>query len=256
MVERLRQYMRVAGYSPRTIESYCRCVKEIGKQDLLLFLDRLARQGKSPYTLNQYHQAYKLYHTKVMGQFWKGRFPYAKRHNRLPVVLTRADIARVVDVIDNRKYKLLIQLTYGAGLRVSEVVGLRVEDVGLASGELWVREGKGAKDRLTLLPNKIADDLQIMMHGKSGRDYLFENAWGGKLTTRSAQAVFARALKRAGIQKAATFHSLRHSFATHLLEAGVDVRYVQELLGHRSITTTQLYTKVTNPSIKNIRSPL
>lgn len=256
MIEMLRQYMRVAGYSPRTIKAYCRCIEEIGGQDLFGYLDKLASQGRSPYTLNQYHQAYKLYVTKVKGQRWEGKFPYAKRHKKLPVVLTRDEIVRLVGQVSNNKHMLLIQLTYGAGLRVSEVVKLRVEDVDLTEKCLVVRDGKGKKDRLTVLPARLINDLQKMMAGKQMSDFLFESERGGKLSTRTAQAVFTMALHKAKIKKPATFHSLRHSFATHLLENGVDVRYVQELLGHKSITTTQLYTKVTNPSLKNIRSPL
>lgn len=248
--------MRVAGYSPRTIEAYCRCVAEIGEQDLMQFLDKLARRGLSPYTLNQYHQAYKLYHDKILTDGWKARFPYAKRHQKLPVVLTRGEIARLAAAIENNKHRLLVQLAYGAGLRVSEVLSLRAADVELETLSLWVRKGKGAKDRLTVIPESLRDKLQNLITSKHTQEYLFESERGGRLTARTAQAVFGQALKRAGIKKAATFHSLRHSFATHLLENGVDVRYVQELLGHKSIATTQLYTKVTNPSIKNIRSPL
>ena len=256
MLDKLQQYMRVAGYSPRTIEAYTRCVTEIKEQDLLLFLDRLAKAGRSSFTMNQYHAAYKLYVTKILGKNWNVSFPYAKRHKRLPVVLSREEIGKIIAVTKNSKHKLMISLAYGAGLRVSEIIGLKAKDIDITELSLMVRGGKGNKDRMTILPDKLKSDLQNMIMGKTGDDYLFESERGGRLTTRTAQAVFEKSLKLAKIQKMATFHSLRHSFATHLLENGVDVRYIQQLLGHSNIATTQLYTKVTNPALRKIRSPL
>lgn len=256
MTNELQRYMRVTGYSPRTIEAYCRCVVEIGDRDLLLFLDKLAVQGMSSFTLNQYHSAYKLYVTKILNQVWNIPFPYAKRHKKLPVVLNRDEISKIIEVTKNNKHRLLLSLAYGAGLRVSEVVALKVKDIDLDQLSLIVRSGKGAKDRVTILPEKLVDELRSGMAGRDINEYVFESERGGRLTTRTAQVVFEKSMKLAGIKKSATFHSLRHSFATHLLENGVDVRYIQQLLGHASITTTQLYTKVTNPQLKNIRSPL
>lgn len=220
------------------------------------FLDRLAREGKSSYTMNQYHAAYKLYVNKILNRTWVAPFPYAKRHKKLPVVLTRSEIKTIIKATKNTKHRLMISLAYGAGLRVSEVVDLHVKDVDTAELSLAIRGGKGNKDRISILSEKLRDELKNLMAGKAGNQYLFESERGGKLTTRTAQAVFERSLKLAKIKKNATFHSLRHSFATHLLENGIDVRYIQQLLGHASISTTQLYTKVTNPQLKNIRSPL
>ena len=256
MIDELQKYMRVTGYSPRTIETYSRCVEKIGNEDLYSFLDKLARVGKSSFTMNQYHAAYKLYSNKILKKAWVAPFPYAKRHKRLPVVLTRAEIGSIIGATKNHKHRLIIALAYGAGLRVSEMINLRVRDIDISELSLVVRGGKGNKDRISILPEKLKDSLRNLLAGKAGNDFLFESERGGKLTTRTAQAVFARSLKLAGIVKLATFHSLRHSFATHLLENGVDVRYIQQLLGHASITTTQLYTKVTNPGLKNIKSPL
>lgn len=255
-IEQLQQYMRVAGYSPRTIEAYSRCVEEIDGMDLLKFLDQLAREGKSSFTLNQYHAAYRLYTTKVLKERWNVPFPYAKRHERLPVVLSRDEIRAIIGVTKNSKHKIMLALAYGAGLRVSEVINLKVQDFDVPELSLVVRDGKGGKDRVSILPEKLTNDLRNLMAGKHPASWLFESERGGKLTTRTAQIVFEKSLKLAGIVKPATFHSLRHSFATHLLENGVDVRYIQKLLGHASITTTQMYTKVTNPQLKNIKSPL
>ncbi|MFH1244342.1 MAG: tyrosine-type recombinase/integrase [bacterium] len=255
-IDRLQQYMRVTGYSYRTIEAYSRCVLQIGDQDLLQFLDKLARKQRSTFTINQYHAAYKLYVTKILQRPWNLPFPYAKRHKRLPVVLTRSEIGRILEVTQNIKHRLMMALAYGAGLRVSEVINLKASDLDVDELYLRVRETKGGKERVSIIPEKLRDELNKALVGKTSNDYLFESERGGKLTVRTAQAVFTRSLKIAGIVKKATFHSLRHSFATHLLENGVDVRYIQQLLGHASITTTQLYTKVTNPRLLKIRSPL
>ena len=136
------------------------------------------------------------------------------------------------------------------------MISIRVKDVSLGELSILIRDAKGGNDRVSIIPEKLTDDLRIIMAGKAIDDYLFESERGGKLTTRTAQVVFDKSLKLAEIKKPATFHSLRHSFATHLLESGVDVRYIQKLLGHASITTTALYTKVTNPALLNIKSPL
>jgi len=151
---------------------------------------------------------------------------------------------------------LIIALGYGAGLRVSEVVNVKVQDIDLDELVLTIRQSKGKKDRITIVPTTLLQDLQACVSGKKRHQYIFESERGGKLTTSTVQKVFEKACRNADIQKDATFHSLRHSFATHLLENGTDIRYVQALLGHQNIRTTQRYTQVTNPALKNIRSPL
>lgn len=156
----------------------------------------------------------------------------------------------------NKKHYLLLAIAYGAGLRVSEVINLRVGHIDLDELIITIRQSKGAKDRRSVLPQKLISDLRSFLAGRGESEYLFESNRGGNLSERSAQKIFDNALKAAEIKKNASFHSLRHSFATHLLENGVDVRYVQELLGHSNIRTTQIYTHLTNPALKNIKSPL
>ena len=158
--------------------------------------------------------------------------------------------------IENPKHKLIIALSYTAGLRVSEAVNLKVKDINLDELTIHIKNAKGKKDRLTIFSEKIKLPLQKLIVLKDKNDYVFESERGGKLSERTAQIIFEKALFKSGIKKEASFHSLRHSFATHLLENGTDVRYVQELLGHANIRTTQIYTHITNPSIKNIKSPL
>ncbi len=131
-----------------------------------------------------------------------------------------------------------------------------MQDLDFDDLTVHIKQAKGLKDRISLIPKSLVNKLRNLVAGKANNDFVFTSERGGKLTTRTAQKVFEKALRKAGIKKEATFHSLRHSFATHLLENGVDVRYVQELLGHRNIRTTQIYTQVINPKLKNIKSPL
>ena len=174
----------------------------------------------------------------------------------MPVVLSRTEIFKILKSLQNPKHKLLLALAYGAGLRVSEVVSLKVQDLDCQELTVHIKKAKGQKDRISILPERLVIDFKNIIAEKTKEEFLFASERGGKLTIRSAQKIFANALHNSCINKDATFHSLRHSFATHLLENGTDVRYVQELLGHQNIRTTQRYTRVTNPRIKNIKSPL
>ncbi len=267
LISKLQQEMRIAGFSKRTIKSYSLCLKKlynhfkkplnkISENEFKEFLSELANKNYSPYTLNLYHASLKYVIENIYHQPFRFNFPYAKRHKKLPIVLSRKEIMQIIDSIKNLKHKLIISLAYGSGLRVSEIVNLKIKDVDLNELTIHLKQAKGAKDRITIFPEKLKADLQNITAGKSENVFVFLSERGGRLTTRTAQKVFSNALRKAGINKEATFHSLRHSFATHLLENGVDVRYVQELLGHSNIRTTQRYTQLTNPLLKNIKSPL
>lgn len=259
--------MNIAGYGQRTIKTYTAAAEAlsdyfkkplntVSEAEFTRFLNGLSKQNKSAFTLNQYHAVLKMVVTKVYHQAWAFTFPYAKRRSKLPVVLSKSQIMQIVNVINNSKHRTLISLAYGSGLRVSEVINLRTCDLDLDSLTLRVNDGKGGKDRITVIPESLVNDLQILVAGKNKNDWIFVSERGGKLAVRTAQQVFERALNKAKINSTATFHSLRHSFATHLLERGVDSRYIQKLLGHSNIATTMIYTKVTNPALTRIKSPL
>lgn len=266
-LEKTKQELRLRNYSSKTIKAYLGCLRKyfdfkkfnlekIDEENIKKFL--LNRQSKnySSQTVNLYLNAIKFFYREVLKIPQKINFKFAKRSKKLPIVLSREEIRKIIESIKNPKHKLIISLTYGAGLRISEVINLKVKDANLEELTIHLKDAKGKKDRITIIPEKIKIDLQNLITGKNPNDYVFESERGGKLTERTAQKIFESALRKAGIKKDATFHSLRHSFATHLLENGVDVRYVQELLGHRNIRTTQVYTQVTNPKLKNIKSPL
>lgn len=264
---KIKGELRLRNYSPRTIESYLFCLNDyfkyikIVKKDPAIgvikkYLLEKQDQGRSSQTINLYLQAIKYFYHEVMKNHAIIDIKFAKTASKLPIVLSRTEIGKMIDSIKNPKHKLLISLSYGAGFRVSEVINLKNKDIDLEELTIHIKSAKGNKDRMTIFPEKLKADICEIMTLKDKNNYFFESNRGGKLTERTAQKVFEKALIDARIEKDATFHSLRHSFATHLLENGVDVRYVQELLGHANIRTTQLYTKVTNPAIRNIKSPL
>ncbi len=264
---KMERELAIRNYSPKTINTYChglrkyfyykkQAVELFDEENIKDFLLTCAKSGISAQTRNLFLNAIKFYYRNVVKIPTNISVRSAKSEHRLPVVLTRDDIDKLLNVTTNPKHRLLLALAYGAGLRVSEIINLKVKDIDLEQLVLTVRQGKGNKDRITVLPEKIRPELTNYLTDKNINDYVFASERGGKLTTRTAQKVFENSLHKAGIQKSATFHSLRHSFATHLLENGVDIRYVQELLGHRNIRTTQRYTQVTNPMLKNIKSPL
>lgn len=261
------ELLRLRNYSAKTIKSYLFYIKDFllfAKQNKITeknsavksFLLSRQEKGNSPQTINLALNAIKFFYREVVKSRDKIDLKFAKTNKKLPVILSRAEIEKIISNIGNNKHRLMISLAYGAGLRVSEVVNMRVKDINIAELTIHIKEAKGKKDRITVFPKKMIVDIQNLMAGKQGNDFVFESNRGGKLTTTTAQKVFENTLKRTGIQKEATFHSLRHSFATHLLENGIDVRYIQELLGHQNIRTTQRYAQVTNPSLKNIKSPL
>jgi site-specific recombinase XerD len=220
------------------------------------FLLQCERKGTSPQSRNLFLNAIKFFYQEVIRTALKIEVRSAKKPNSLPVVLSKLEIEQIINSVQNTKHKLLLSISYSSGLRVSEVVELKVKDVCLPELTIQIRQSKGRKDRISVLSEKLVSDLNQIIATKNQAAYVFESERGGKLTTRTAQKIFENALKKSGIKKDVTFHSLRHSFATHLLENGVDVRYVQELLGHQNIRTTQIYTHVTNPRLKNIKSPL
>ncbi len=266
-LNRAERELRICNYSRKTIKAYLYGLREyfsfkkkdieiLGTEHIKNFLLASEQKGTSAQTRNLHLSAIKFYYQKVLNLNTPIGIRSAKHISALPVVLSRSEIEKVLESVQNPKHRTLLALAYGAGLRVSEVIDLKVKDVDLPELVIHIKQAKGQKDRITVFPEKLRAPVQNLIAGKGPSDFVFSSERGGKLTTRTAQKVFEKALDKAGILKHATFHSLRHSFATHLLENGVDVRYVQELLGHRNIRTTQRYTQVTNPMLKNIKSPL
>ena len=232
--------------------------EEITEKEILVFLRYLVeeRQVSISYQ-NQSINAIKFYYEQVLGG--KRRFYFIERpvkERKLPVVLSEQEVGRILGSLDNLKHKCLLMLIYSAGLRISEALNLKPKDLDSKRMQVRVRNAKGKKDRVSLLSKSILPILRSYYQLYEPKEYLFEGADGGKYSARSAQNVFKKACKRARIQKRATLHTLRHSFATHLLEKGTDLRYIQTLLGHGSSRTTEIYTHVSTKALKDIESPL
>lgn len=267
LIKKIEDELKLRNYSHRTIKSYLLClvdyfkyiknVVKIPDTELIkkYLLEKQAK-GQSSQTINLYLNAIKYFYREICKNSVPIDIRFAKTASKLPIVLSRNEIEKIINSIENKKHRLLVSLSYGAGFRISEALNLKVKDVNLDELTIHIKGAKGNKDRISVIAEKLKPDLDELITLQEPDDYVFPSNRGGKLDERSAQKIFANALRATGIKKEATFHSLRHSFATHLLENGVDVRYVQALLGHQNIRTTQIYTKVTNPSLRNIKSPL
>ncbi|MDF0717296.1 tyrosine-type recombinase/integrase [Muricauda sp. 334s03] len=178
-----------------------------------------------------------------------------KKERKLPVVLSKMEVRLLMDVTHNLKHRTLLALIYSGGLRIGEAINLKVDDIDSKRMLIHIKGGKGKKDRYTLLSQSFLETLRQYYKQYKPKAYLFEGQNSSTYSRSSAQWVLKNAILRAGIRKEVTLHTLRHSFATHLLENGTDIRYIQELLGHSSPKTTMIYTHVTENSIKNISNP-
>ena len=254
-------------YSPRTLEIYINCLKsffssipkaesDIHEDDVLDFLLNLQKKGRAPKTINLYKESIKTYFMLIHNKKFSVATKFSKEAKKLPVILSRSELQAIFDYCSNQKHRLILMLAYSAWLRISEVRNLRFCDIDFKEGMIHIKSAKGKKDRVTILSPKITKELERFCNNKRLDDIVFESERWWMLHQRTLDHIFWNAIKKAGINKPATFHSLRHSFATHLLENGTDIRYVQALLWHANIRTTQIYTQVTNPALQNIRSPL
>jgi len=182
--------------------------------------------------------------------------PRPKKHSQLPKTIHQGDLKKMFDVTTNLKHNTILKLCYGMGLRLSEIVNLKVTDIDSKNMQVFIERSKGKKDRYVNLPQSILEQLRTYYKIYRPKLYLFEGQDGGQYSVRSTQQIFKNALRKAGINKQVGIHSLRHSYATHLLEQGTDIRFIQELLGHKDLKTTLIYTNVTNSSVRKIISPL
>lgn len=265
----LKKELEIRNFSPKTVKAYLfynndlvkYCQKDpttITEADIKKYVWYLLGERKaSSYTARLALNAIKFYYRTVKKRRFYFNFGLPRRETKLPVVLSRPEVTKLLASLDNEKHCLILSLMYSAGLRVSEVVALRPEDFDLETKVLWVRQGKGRKDRQTVISDKIINDLANLLDRAATGWYLFKGQKSSShLSTRSVEKIFANTLLKSGIRKSATCHSLRHSFATHLLESGTDIRYIQELLGHRNLATTQIYTRVSNKFLSQVKSPL
>ena len=267
----LQKELRLRNYSQKTIKAYRSCIrslieyarprspKELSSDDLRRYLLRLMEDdGMSASYVNQIINALRFLYVEIYRTpMALGDIPRPKKERKLPTVLSLIEVKAILDAAENLKHRCLLMLVYSAGLRVGEVVRLELEDIDSDRMMIHIRGGKGKKDRYTILSPAVWELLQEYCRRYVPRRFVFEGQGAGKpYGIRSAQKVFEMAADAAGIRKSVSIHSLRHAFATHLLEQGTDLRFIQELLGHSSSKTTEIYTHVSQRSLGMIRSPL
>ncbi len=269
-MKRFIEQLKLKGYSPNTIRTYSQEFYQLLKvlkgnsvnsltperlRSYFLYCIRTLKVSEN--LIHSRTNAVKFYFEQVLHR--KKMFfeiPRPKRPSILPKSINQKDLKKMFSTLDNLKHQLLLKLCYGMGLRVSELVNLKILDIDSGSMQVLVSRGKGKKDRYVTLPKSILADLRLYYKEYKPKVFLFEGMHGGQYNIRSVQQVFKDALKNAKVNKKVGVHGLRHSYATHLIEQGTDIRFVQELLGHSNIKTTMAYTKLTDQIRRKIKSPL
>lgn len=224
-------------------------------REYLLFL--IQEKDVSLSYQNQAINAIKFYYEQVLGRPVRTYYIQRPKTGRnLPSVLSEQEVQMILNNTENLKHKAILSLIYSAGLRRGELINLKPEDIDSKRMYVIIRGGKGNKDRFSILSERILELLREYYKKYHPREWLFEGQFGGQYSATSIQSILKGAVRRAGIRKRVTVHTLRHCFATHLLEHGVDLRYIQELLGHQSPKTTEVYTHITQRGLEKIKSPL
>ena len=264
------ELLKLKSYSASTMRTYCnefaqflialknhpvdKCSPEKVRSYMLYCYEHLKL---SENTLHSRLNALKFYFEQVLHrEKFFVNIPRPKKHLILPKTIHQNDIKKMFAATTNLKHNTMLKLCYGMGLRLSEIINLKITDIDSNNMQVFIEKSKGKKDRYVNLPQSVLEQLRMYYKAYRPKKFLFEGQAGGQYSARSVQKVFKNALQRAGINKQVGIHSLRHSYATHLLEQGTDIRFIQELLGHNDIKTTLIYTDVTNKNIRNISSPL
>ncbi len=262
ITQKLELELKSKGYSKKTVKSYLFHVscflEELGneptQEEIQKYFVNMAGK-KDPRTVNLRISAVKFFFKNVLGH--ELQLNFMKRPKRIPEVLTKEETISILNQITNPKHRLLIETIYGCGLRVSEATTLKKQDLRFDENILMIRQSKGRKDRVVMLPKAISCRLKAYLNVRADDNpCVFDSNRGGHLTVKSVQKIVKNATKKAGITKNVCVHTLRHSYATHLLENGTDLRIIQQLLGHANIKTTEIYTHISTALIKSVKSPL
>lgn len=267
---RMIEDLRIRNYAPRTIELYVDLVarfaqffsqspEHLGPEEIRTYQVHLVEERKASWTgLNQMVCALRfLYGTTLGKESVIQHIPYAKREKKLPVVLSREEVARLLRAVGNRKHRTMLMAAYGCGLRRSEVLNLQVDDIDSSRMVVRVRSGKGRKDRYVPLAAALLKALRVCWREYRPVEYLFPVQGGNEPIKPRTIGKFCQAARsEAGLRKGVSLHTLRHSFATHHLEAGTDLPTLQMILGHNSLRTTSIYLHVSAARIRDARSPL
>jgi len=270
-LKRMHELLLLKSYSPNTIRTYC-----VEFSQLLYLLKDKPVDTLTPERLRAYFlycttklklseniihsrmNAIKFYFEQVLHRekFFFEEIPRPKKRSSLPKVISKNDIVKLFAQVENTKHSLMLKLCYGMGLRVSEIVNLKITDIDSKRMSVHIEAAKGKRDRYVTLPTSILDDLRNYYKNYRPKIYLFEGQYGGQYAIRSVQSVFKNAMQKAKINKSVGIHGLRHSYATHLLECGTDMVFIQKLLGHKDLKTTEIYAKVSNRQLGKVKSPL
>jgi integrase/recombinase XerD len=255
-------------YSINTARTYISCFEKfinafpnhelikINEEDIQQYLNGLARKGVSVSQLNQAINSIKFYYELVLqmpNRFYSIERPF--KADRLPKVLSKEEVISIINATKNIKHRCILGLLYSSGLRRQELLNLRIQDIDSKRMMVTIYQGKGRKDRVTVLSKKVLVDLRVYFREWKPKHYLFESPTGEMYGKTSTSKILSEAARKAKIGKKVTPHMLRHSFATHLLEAGTDLRYIQTLLGHNSSKTTEIYTQVSLGHMQQVKSP-
>ncbi len=269
-IEDVRRQLIIRQYSANTQKAYLGALQLFGRHfaernprqlqplDIEHYLLYLAEQKNYSFSgLNLMVNAIKFLFEKVWNLPKTTYYlPRPRKTHTLPKVLDEEDIKKIFAQVKNPKHRLILYVAYSSGLRVSEVVNIRLTDIHRKSMQIRIEQSKGRKDRMVVLSKKVLLLMEDYYRRYRPKEYLFEGQYGGPYSIRSAQMIFKRFKQMANVNIKGGIHLLRHSFATHLLEQGADIRLVQQQLGHNSVKTTQLYTHVTEKRNQHLRSPL
>jgi integrase/recombinase XerD len=267
---RLEEELKLRGYSAATIRIYVRAVRKfaefhgrspayLGREEIRAYLLYLiADKQASRSGVDQAIYALKFFYTQVLDRpFEVDKVRYPKRPKRLPVVLTGPEVVRLLSAASCLKHQALLMTLYSAGLRLSEALGLEPKDIDSSAMKIHVRAGKGGKERYAVLSTQLLETLRRYFRQYRPERWLFFGQTKAQpMTSRTAQRIVAEVARQAGLTQRVTAHTLRHSFATHLLERGTSLVYIQALLGHQWLKSTLIYTHVSHPALSKVRSPL
>jgi len=263
---KMLRYMKRRNYSPSTIKSYISWVEKfanyynkspeyLSEEDIGFYLDYLKTERQlSQSSISACYSGIKLLWEKVLERSWNtNKLPRSKRAKSLPQVLSREEVRQIIEHTRNRKHRLILRLLYTTGIRVGEVVKLKLGDIDSKRMVIRIKHGKGNKDRYVVLSGSLLEELRVYWKWYRPEEYLFEGAQRSHpISIRTVQHVFKQACRRIGLRKQVGVHVLRHSFATHLLESGVDTLLVKTLLGHANLSTTSRYLHVANNQLQEV----
>jgi len=268
IIESFKKELLRRRYSLQTIKSYSFCIKQFlkfchkeprkfTKSDVKNYLNKLSGKGRSGSTMNVNLQALKFMMENILN---KRRYfyniKYSKTPRKFPTVLNKDEVIGLINAIENDKHKLMIKLIYSAGLRVSELLNLKIENLDLINNFGYIRSGKGNKDRLFIIADSLKQEVfNYIIKNKLEKDSFLFKSYNGRMSSRTIQEILKKATKNANINKRVHPHALRHSFATHLIENNYSISEVQSLLGHKSPETTMIYVHMISPKFLSVKSP-